>query len=103
MERDNTPRKEFHDGWQYNRDKVDEMILALLNLTSFSEGKNPLTRAWKNHDWDALNRLHSKGYISDPIGEAKSIVFTEEGRQLSERLFEKYFASSEGQPKLSTD
>ena len=51
-------------------DKVDKMVLALLWLTS--AGKQ---RAWKSHDWDALERLHSKGYISDPRSKAKSVVF----------------------------
>jgi hypothetical protein len=32
----------------YDRDKVDEMVLALLWLTLGGDG-----RAWKGHDWDA--------------------------------------------------
>ena len=42
-------------------------------------------------DWDAMNRLHEKGFISNPKGKAKSIVFTDEGAKLSKELFEKYF------------
>ena len=61
---------------EYNENKVDEMVLALLYLTSFDEEIG--IRAWKGHDWDALNRLHEKGYISDPKSKAKSIVFSEE-------------------------
>jgi hypothetical protein len=49
-------------------------------------------RAWKSFDWDAMNRLHEKGYISNPIGKAKSVVLTEEGLRESERLFAKLFA-----------
>ena len=33
----------------YDHDKVDEMVLALLWLTPAGDG-----RAWKGHDWDAL-------------------------------------------------
>ncbi len=54
----------------YDRDKVDEMTLALLRLTTFDEDQYG-TRAWKGHDWDALDRLHAKGYISDPKSKAK--------------------------------
>jgi len=46
----------------YDKDKVDDMVLALLWLTTFGEkqlGQIAL-RAWKGHDWEALNRLHEK-------------------------------------------
>ena len=70
----------------YNVDKVDEAVLALLYLT-LHDG----ARAWKSFDWDAMNRLHQKGYISDPVGKAKSVVLTEEGLHEAERLFKKLF------------
>jgi hypothetical protein len=60
-------------------DKIDKAVLALLLL-----GLHEKCRAWKGHDWDVLDRLHAKGYISDPVGRAKSVVFTEEGLR---RLF----------------
>ncbi|MFZ0452815.1 MAG: DUF6429 family protein [Ignavibacteriaceae bacterium] len=74
---------------EYNKHKIDEMVLALLYLTSFTE-KN-LTRAWKGHDWETLNRLHEKGFISDPKSKAKSVVLSKEGAKKSEELFKKYF------------
>lgn len=74
---------------EYNKQKIDEMVLALLYLTSFPE-KN-FTRTWKGHDWEVLNRLHEKGYISDPKSKAKSVVFSEEGLKKSEELFKEYF------------
>jgi Mn-dependent DtxR family transcriptional regulator len=49
-------------------------------------------RAWKSFDWDAMNRLHEKGLIENPVGKAKSILFTEEGLKEAERLFQKHFA-----------
>ena len=73
----------------YNKDKVDEAVLALLFLTSFKEKIG--IRAWKGHDWDALNRLYDKGYISDPKSKAKSIVMYDEGYQLAKELFKKHF------------
>ena len=68
-------------------DKIDEAILALLYLTLHNR-----VRAWKSFDWDAMNRLHDKGLISDPVGKAKSVVLTEAGLKESERLFKKLFA-----------
>lgn len=70
-------------------DRIDEAVLALLYL-----GLHDGARAWKSFDWDAMSRLHDKGYIGDPVGKAKSVVFTEEGLRESERLFTKLFAGA---------
>lgn len=75
----------------YNRDKVDEMVLALLTLTMFQDRFE--TRAWKGQDWDVMDRLHQRGYISDPKSKAKSVVMTEEGEQLAHELFARHFKS----------
>lgn len=69
-------------------DKIDEAVLALLYLTLHDNGE----RAWKSHDWDAMSRLHGKGYISDPVSKAKSVRMTDDGRRASERLFGKLFS-----------
>jgi hypothetical protein len=74
---------------EYDEDKVDEMVLALLFLT-LHDG----CHAWKGHDWGAMNRLHEKGMIDDPVGRAKSVLLTEEGLQRSRELFIKHFAKS---------
>ena len=49
-------------------------------------------RAWKGQDWDTMERLHSKGYISNPKSKAKSVVLSEEGGKRSKELFVKHFA-----------
>ncbi len=72
-----------------DEEKIDEMVLALLHLTTFKDKTG--WRAWKGHDWDTLNRLHEKGYISNPATKAKSVRLTEEGAKRSKDLFEKYF------------
>ena len=72
-------------------DKVDEMVMALLYLTRWEEAAWG-ARAWKSHDWDALDRLHAKGYISDPKGKAKSVVLSPEGLRRARELFEQHFA-----------
>jgi len=70
-------------------DKIDEAVLALLYLT-LHDG----VRAWKGHDWDALDRLYRKGMIENPVGKAKSVVLTDEGLAKSERLFRNLFERS---------
>jgi hypothetical protein len=74
----------------YDQDKVDEITLALLWLTSF---KDPVgVRAWKGQDWDTMERLHAKGFISDPKSKAKSVVLSEEGKKCSKELFARHFS-----------
>jgi Mn-dependent DtxR family transcriptional regulator len=72
-------------------DKVDEVTMALLKLTSFTE--HGLTASWKTHSWDVMNRLHEKGWIHDPVGKAKSVALTPEGLRQADALFEKHFGA----------
>jgi hypothetical protein len=77
---------------EYDRDKIDEMVLALLYLTTFKNDSG--YRAWKGMDWDVMDRLHAKGYIGNPKSKAKSVALSDEGIRLSEELFRKHFSSS---------
>ena len=72
-----------------NTEKIDETVLALLYL-----GLHEEVRTWKSFDWNAMNRLHQKGFISNPVGRAKSVVFTGEGLRESERLLQELFGES---------
>jgi hypothetical protein len=75
--------------------KIDNATLALMLLGLHNGG-----RAWKGFDWDAMARLHEQGYISNPRGRAKSVVFTEEGYQRAERLLQELFGKeSASSPK----
>ena len=74
---------------EIDNEKVDEMTLALLYLTTFKDKYG--LRAWKSHSWEVLNRLHESGYVHDPVSRAKSVMLTDEGAERSERLFEKHF------------
>lgn len=67
-------------------DRIDDAVLALLYL-----GLHDHWRAWKGFDWDAMNRLYEKGMIDNPVGKAKSVVFTDEGLRRSRELFEAMF------------
>ena len=75
--------------WELDEDKVDDAVLALLRLT-LHDG----CRAWKGFDWDALDRLHRKGLIGDPVGKAKSVVLTDEGLRRSEALVAALFGKA---------
>lgn len=56
-----------------DNDLIDEAVLALLFLTLNSDdGPPPTSRAWKSFDWNAMDRLHAKNLILDPVGKAKS-------------------------------
>ncbi len=73
----------------YDEDKVDDAVLAFLYLT-VHDG----THAWKGHDWASMDRLHVKGYISNPRSGAKSVVFTEDGEREAARLFRHIFGKT---------
>jgi len=69
-----------------NQKKIEETVLAVLWLTLHNE-----CEAWKTIDWDTMDRLHRKGFISDPTHRARSVVLTEEGLAEATRLAEKMF------------
>lgn len=71
---------------QVDWERVDQAALALMLL-----GLHQGWRSWKGFDWRVLNRLHEKGFITDPRSKAKSVTFTEEGIEESQQLFEKLF------------
>lgn len=73
---------------EYDKDKVDDLVLALLHLTSFRE--SGIVRAWKNHDWDALDRLCDKGFISDPKSKSKSVILSDDGARKAQELFQTF-------------
>lgn len=74
-----------------NDEKLEQAVLALLYLNSFDD-KSGEKRAWKGFPWDVMDRLHEKGFISDPAKKSKSVWLTGEGAKLSKELCEKLFA-----------
>ena len=80
---------------EYDKDKVDEATLALLYLVTWKEKNDFSYSAWKSFDWDTMDRLHKKGLISNPRSKAKSVVMSDEGFQLAERLFIELFGKDE--------
>jgi len=80
-----------------DQEKIDDCTLALLHLVSFQEGLG--VRAWKAFDWDTMNRLHKKGYISDPKNKNVSVGLSDKGAAKARELFEQMFAKQPSPPK----
>ena len=69
--------------------RIDQAVLALLWL-----GVHDANNAtWKSFDWGVLERLHQKGFISNPVGKSKSVYLSEEGAARSKALFEAMFTT----------
>ena len=78
---------------EYDEEKVDEYTLALLYLVTHNREEGFGARAWKGFDWDTMNRLYEKGFISNPVGKAKSVGMSEKGFKRAEELFRKHFVN----------
>jgi len=76
---------------QYDEARVVQAVLAVLQLAAYKEG--PLTVSWKNIDFEIMNRLHELGFIEDPRGKHKSIVFTDAGAEAARAAAASLFAS----------
>ena len=90
----------------FDEDKIDDCTLALLYLVTHERHAGLGARAWKGVDWDTLNRLHEKGFISNPVGKAKSVGMSEEGFLRAKELFERLFvrkATVVSLPEFSID
>lgn len=75
----------------YDKDKVDELTLALLFLVTHDRQEGLGAGAWKGFDWGTMDRLYEKGFITNPASKAKSVAMTEDGFKKSEELFRKHF------------
>ena len=59
----------------------------MLGASEFENG-----RAWKRIDFAVMDRLHEKGYITNPHGKQESVYLTEEGMAIAKALSAKYFS-----------
>lgn len=82
---------------------IRDLTLVLLYLTRWTEyprkklppGFGIPWRAWKGHDWDALDRLKEEGLI-DFNNRAKSVDFTDKGEREARKLVQRYRIRSVG-------
>ena len=74
---------------EYDKEKVDEVTLALLYLgmSRTPEGG----RAWKGYDLQTLTRLHHKGWLAEPKVKDASVAVTADGVKKAEELFGRFF------------
>ena len=73
--------------YELDENRIEEAALALLSLTLHQDG-----RVWKGLDWAILNRLHERGWISNPRSKAKSVVMSEEAIQVANRILRERFS-----------
>lgn len=76
---------------QFDREKAEEVAIALLWLTHYDD--HGVTRAWKGLAWDLLDGLFRRHWIHDPKNKAKSLVFTDAGRERARELFERHLGA----------
>lgn len=74
-----------------NKEKIDEAVLALLYLGRWSDKRTGITSTWKAFDWDAMQRLHDQGLISDPVRKSKAVALSDEGLRKAKEAFAKLF------------
>ena len=46
-------------------DRIDDAVLALLHLNICERSPFGGASAWKSLNWDAMDRLHESGLVSD--------------------------------------
>ena len=74
----------------FNQERAGDLVLALMQLTLHEE-----CRAWKSYDWDVMNSLCERGFISNPRSRAKSVSLTEEGLARSREMYAKYLEDAD--------
>jgi len=74
---------------EYDKDKVDEMTLALMYLVTSRQGDGG--RAWRAFDLQTLHRLYKKGWLGEPKIKEISVQVTSEGLKKAEEFFRKHF------------
>jgi hypothetical protein len=77
---------------EFDQEKVAEAALAVLSLSAFDSDYD--MRVWKGVDWDVMDLLHERGWISNPKGKAKSVHITKEGLERANAAAKALFAKA---------
>ena len=77
------------------KDRIDEAVLALLWLGIVERYPTGGARTWKSFDWSAMDRLHDKDLISDPVSKAKSVILTDTGLARAEAAYRRLFEAGD--------
>lgn len=80
---------------EFKPDKLDNAVLAMLSLCILDDeiGSNPGIQADPGFDYEALQRLHAKGYLAarPSISSDRPVWLTPEGARRARELFRKLF------------
>lgn len=79
---------------KYDMVKVEEVLLALLGVFEFENG-----RVWKRYDFATMDGLHEKGLITEPHGRQESVYLTDEGLRRAKALAAKHFGTNGAAPE----
>jgi hypothetical protein len=79
---------------QADSDRIDDTVLALMCLNA-AEARGAV-RTGKDYGREVMARLHRRGWISNPAGNARSVVLTREGRRRGETLVRELFGGGGG-------
>jgi hypothetical protein len=71
---------------KYDMVKVEEVLLALLGVFEFENG-----RVWKRYDFATMDGLHERGLITGPRGRQESVYLTDVGLRRAKDLAAKHF------------
>ena len=76
----------------FNTNLLDDVVLALL---WFNGSDTPFGghSAWKSLPWDALDRLHARGLISEPRRKNYSVALDDEAWARGQAVFERCFGT----------
>lgn len=74
-------------------EKIEELTLLLLYLTSWKEDDLPVDmnvrRSWKGYPFEVLDELRNKDFLRGSK-RSKSVYLTEDGMKEAEELLKKY-------------
>jgi hypothetical protein len=85
---------------EFNTDLLDDLVLALLWFNG-SETEFGAHSAWKSLPWDALDRLHARGLISEPRRKTHSVALDDAAWTRGQALFEQWFGAPAQAPASS--
>ena len=77
---------------EFNTNLLDELVLALLWFNG-SETKFGARSALKFLPWDALDRLHARGLISEPHRKSYSVALEDQAWERGQAVFEQWFGT----------
>lgn len=81
----------------YDWEKIDDVVLALISLTLGANG--PFT-VRKTFGRALLDRLHERGWISNPVGRSQFVFLSDEGLAHAQEALERHLCKASGRAKV---